>query len=113
MEWADALGAKLSVVHVLEGEGAEREENSALDGHLEAMLGPERFLAMGRIVMAGVPPEAILKTAENGRFDLIVLASHLRPFWKDAVLGTTAERVIRHSKIPVLAIPSRSKSILE
>ncbi len=113
VEWAEALGAKLSVVHVLETQGGEREENSALDGHLEALLGADRFQSVGRIVMTGDPPEAILKTAETGRFDLIVLASHLRPFWKDAVLGTTAERVIRHAKIPVLAIPSRSNSILE
>lgn len=111
LQWADGLGSRLSVVHVLETEGGEREESSALDGHLESLLGRERFLSLGRVVMTGDPPEAILKTAEAGRFDLIVLASHLRPFWKDAVLGTTAERVIRHSKIPVLAIPSRSRAL--
>lgn len=56
-------------------------------------------------VRAGNPVKEILR-AEHAR-DLVVLVAHRKSFLGDMVLGTTVERVLRHSRIPVLAIPSR------
>lgn len=56
-------------------------------------------------VRAGRPVEEILE-AGRGR-DLIVLVAHRKSLLGDFVIGTTAERVLRHSRVPVLAIPSR------
>lgn len=56
-------------------------------------------------VRVGDPVREIL-LAEHDR-DLVVLASHRKSLLGDLVLGTTVERVLRHSRIPVLAIPSR------
>lgn len=53
-------------------------------------------------VLFGVPAEQIVKTASE--HSLIVLTSHRRGLLKDA-LGTTAERVLRDSPVPVLCVP--------
>jgi nucleotide-binding universal stress UspA family protein len=56
-------------------------------------------------VRVGDPVREILR-AEHDR-DLVVLVAHRKSLLGDMVLGTTVERVLRHSRIPVLAIPSR------
>ncbi|MDD5304518.1 MAG: universal stress protein [Elusimicrobia bacterium] len=56
-------------------------------------------------VRVGHPVKEILR-AERDR-DLVVLVAHRKSLLGDMVLGTTVERVLRHSRIPVLAIPSR------
>lgn len=48
--------------------------------------------------------EAIISLAEAERADLLVLGSHARTGVKRWVLGSTAEKIIRHSQIPVLLI---------
>ena len=58
------------------------------------------------VVRIGDPVRTIIDEAESGRHDLLVLAAHRKSFWKDMLLGTTAERVLRHCPIPVLAVPS-------
>lgn len=52
------------------------------------------------------PVREILRAA-RGR-DLVVLAAHRKSLLGDWVLGTTVERVLRHSRAPVLAIPTRA-----
>jgi nucleotide-binding universal stress UspA family protein len=56
-------------------------------------------------VRVGHPVKEILR-AERGR-DLLVLVARRKPLLGDIVLGATVERVLRHSRLPVLAIPSR------
>jgi nucleotide-binding universal stress UspA family protein len=56
-------------------------------------------------VRVGDPVKEILR-AEHDR-ELVVLVAHRKSLLGDLVLGTTVERVLRHSRIPVLAIPSR------
>lgn len=56
-------------------------------------------------VRVGNPVKEILR-AERGR-DLLVLVARRKPLLGRIVLGATVERVLRHSRLPVLAIPSR------
>lgn len=53
-------------------------------------------------------PVAEILRASRG-CGLVVLAAHRKSLLGDLILGTTAERVLRHSRIPVLAIPSGSR----
>ena len=55
-------------------------------------------------VRVGNPVKEILR-AGRAR-DLVVLVAHRKSLLGDMVLGTTVERVLRHCRIPVLAIPS-------
>jgi nucleotide-binding universal stress UspA family protein len=49
--------------------------------------------------------EGILRRARRGRFDLIVLATHGRGGVARALLGSVAEKVVRHARQPVLVVP--------
>ncbi len=49
---------------------------------------------------------AILEHAEAARADLIVMAKHARTAISRFLLGSTTERVLRHSPCPVLVIPA-------
>ncbi len=46
----------------------------------------------------------ICKLAEEIRADLIAISTHGRTGWERVLLGSTAERIIRHSPCPVLVV---------
>ena len=52
----------------------------------------------------------IVRLAEAQKVDLIVVASHGAGGWKDLVLGSVAEKVLRLAPVPVLLLRGRSKS---
>jgi len=55
-------------------------------------------------VAHGHVPEAILRVADQIGADLIVMASHPPNELKTLLIGSNADRVVRHSPIPVLTI---------
>jgi nucleotide-binding universal stress UspA family protein len=57
------------------------------------------------LVEKGNPVEVILQVAEEKNCDLIVLGTHGRGTLADAMLGSTARRVVRRSVKPVMIIP--------
>ncbi|MGD9150411.1 MAG: universal stress protein, partial [Desulfobacterales bacterium] len=56
------------------------------------------------IVQRGNPVEEIIKSAEESNCDLIVMGTHGHSTLEDVMLGSTARRVIRRSKVPVLVV---------
>ncbi|MFN7930949.1 MAG: universal stress protein [Blastocatellia bacterium] len=50
--------------------------------------------------------EQILRAAEQGRADLIVMATEGHHGFLDALRGSTTERIVRQSPCPVLAVPA-------
>ena len=61
-----------------------------------------------RFMPEGRPTEDIIKTAESWNADLIVMGTHGRTGLLHLLLGSIAEHVLRHSKIPVLVVPSKN-----
>ncbi len=55
-------------------------------------------------VMLGKPFQQILQLAEQGKMDLIVMGTHGRTGLEHVIVGSTAERVVRRAKIPVLTV---------
>ncbi len=62
-----------------------------------------------RIVADGVPFDEIAKAAKTWEADLIVIATHGYTGLKHVLLGSTAERVVRHAPCPVLVVRGREK----
>jgi len=58
-------------------------------------------------VEEGSPYEIILKVAYEWSADLIVIGTHGRTGLSHLLMGSVAEHVIRHSKIPILIVPSK------
>ncbi|HMK36413.1 MAG TPA: universal stress protein [Desulfomonilaceae bacterium] len=56
------------------------------------------------VTVAGDPSEAILDTASDGSYDLIVLGSHGYSALRGFLLGTVHAKVLHHSRIPVLIV---------
>ena len=56
------------------------------------------------LIVPGLPYEQIIGQAEEGSADLIVLGTHGRTGLDHVLFGSTAEKVVRKSKIPVLTV---------
>ncbi len=52
----------------------------------------------------GEPAKVILRIAEDERFDLIVMGTHGRKGFERLVVGSVAERIVRHASCPVLTV---------
>jgi nucleotide-binding universal stress UspA family protein len=61
------------------------------------------------LVVDGVPFDEIAKAAKAWDADLIVIATHGYTGLKHVLLGSTAERVVRHAPCPVLVVRGREK----
>jgi nucleotide-binding universal stress UspA family protein len=59
----------------------------------------------------GIPSECILKTVETQDIDLVVMANKGRGSITRFLFGSTAERVFRHSPVPVVSV--RDKKIFK
>jgi nucleotide-binding universal stress UspA family protein len=62
------------------------------------------FITDDIIVERGNPVEKILKQAEEKKCDLIVMGTHGQGKLADAMMGSTARRVLRRSVKPVLVV---------
>jgi nucleotide-binding universal stress UspA family protein len=59
-------------------------------------------------VVMGIPFEEILKRAKSLSADLIVVGTHGRTGLEHVLVGSTAERLVRRSTIPVLTVRSET-----
>ena len=64
----------------------------------------ESFVTDDIIVVRGNPVEEILKYSEETNCDLIVMGTHGQGTLADAMMGSTARRVLRRSAKPVLVV---------
>ena len=57
------------------------------------------------LLVEGKPFRKIVEIAEDGSMDMIVLNLQSKSMVERALLGSTAERVVRLARTPVLSIP--------
>ena len=103
----DPLGVPFSIEKDLYPHSLEQAKNN-LEGLAKAHIKKEHI---GSTItqIERKPSEGIYTVANSGRYDLVVMATHAAD---DSMhlLGGTTEKVIRHSKVPVLTIP-KEKSL--
>ena len=61
-----------------------------------------------KIVAEGNPGEEIIRRSRESGTDLLVMGSIGRTGLEKIMLGSVAEKVVRHSKVPVLIVPGKS-----
>jgi nucleotide-binding universal stress UspA family protein len=66
--------------------------------------GLEPSMLNAPIVRTGQPFQEICSAAQELKMDLVVIATHGYTGLKHVVLGSTAERVVRHAPCPVLVV---------
>jgi nucleotide-binding universal stress UspA family protein len=130
---AEQFGARITVLHVVEtltpeqearveryvGPGTlhavvEREERSAearLKERIQAFCAKigggdpcEARIEKVSVVEGHDPAAAILQQARATNADLIVMGAHADSSILDALMGTTAQKVVRGSPVPVLTV---------
>ncbi|HEU4452682.1 MAG TPA: universal stress protein [Longimicrobium sp.] len=121
--WGEALGARdaapgespveIAVVHVLERDpgldaipGNRAQVGPRLHEEVEAARAEHGGVAVTEDVVWGdFPSDEIVRYAERGRADLVVLATHGRGFLGRALLGSVASSVAARATCPVLLVP--------
>lgn len=113
MEYAASFGllysSTLFLLYVIESkEGHHRGEEDArraLDAFILKHVSPD--IRLVPVIRQGNPSFEIRKFAEQEGVDLIVIATHGRTGLRHIVMGSVAERTVRHSNIPVLSVKPR------
>ena len=85
----------------------KKEAKELLDGLAETYKGDE----LEKFTPSGLPTEAIVNTAETWEADLVICGTHGRTGLKHLLLGSIAESVVRHSKVPVMVVPLKETKL--
>jgi len=108
---ARAFGAEVLALHVVRRPGLASlsgvpelvEATMPEEAAVRSFLGQDfDSLRLTPIVKVGSAWEVIVETARTERADVIVMSTHGRDSVADRLLGSHAERVLRHSPCPVL-----------
>jgi nucleotide-binding universal stress UspA family protein len=119
IELARSAGARLTVLHVLDDEDRMlwgpaliarldrakllEEWRRRLDDFIKQESAPD--IAIEGVMLEGKPFRKIIEFAEAQNIDVIVLNLQSKSTVERALLGSTAERVVRLARTPVLSIP--------
>jgi len=122
LDLAHVLQADIVAVHTLDKRMISSvEEATQVDLHDRALKQAQQKLAMittegGRhgvevstVLNEGTAADEILKTAEDVDADLILLATTPKGAIERALIGATAERVVREARVPVLCVPAKTQ----
>ncbi|MCI0748019.1 MAG: universal stress protein [Verrucomicrobia subdivision 3 bacterium] len=115
---AAKLGSGLQLVHVVEPASfvddlpniallrPDQEVAKEARVRLQSLMTDEvdRSIPVQAAVRIGKPYHEIVSFAKTGDADLIVISTHGYTGLKHALLGSTAERVVRHATCPVLVV---------
>jgi nucleotide-binding universal stress UspA family protein len=105
---AKEMGADLTFLRVLpsaetpNGDAELEFEQRHFDDIVRDYASPS--LAIDTVVRLGDVTGEILRTAQDGRFDLIVMATHGAAGWREFALGSVTDEVVRLAPCPVLTI---------
>ncbi len=67
-------------------------------------LGKEAGVKVEPVFLKGIPAEKILEYTEESNIDLVVMGTQGLTGIKRFLIGSVAENVLRHSKVPVMII---------
>ncbi len=93
--------------------GSETEIKEHLHRDLQVLALSQKLPHASLQIRVGRPHSQICELASEIQADLIVLSTHGRTGWERALLGSTAERVIRHAPCPVLVARPTSRKKTE
>jgi nucleotide-binding universal stress UspA family protein len=119
IELARGAGARLTVIHVVDDEDRMlwgtawiarldrakllEEWRHKLDDFTERERTPD--IPIENVLLEGKPFRKIIEFAEAQNIDVIVLNLQSKSMVERALLGSTAERVVRLARTPVLSVP--------
>ncbi len=123
IELANQLSAVAIILYVIDMTGAINSTavNGIIDSEMIQAFKDEAERVVSEIrgknlserittlTVEGIPQYEIKNVAENKKADMIIMGTHGRTGLNHLIMGSVAEFVIRHSKIPVLVMPETNK----
>lgn len=120
---AEQFGASIHLAHVIESLGQLKDEevvrwNANVEDAIMVLTRKLSELANEEIeelvpvyphVVTGRPYEQIVDLAQACSCDLIVISTHGRTGASRALIGSVAERVVRHAQCPVLVVRTHER----
>lgn len=117
---AHLIQAEIGLVYVVDatgfiGEGGYTTQNYIQDSHKEARELFDKLKSQFSIqqtwtfIEDGKPAAKIVETANEWEADYLVVGTHGRTGISHLLMGSVAEHIIRHSKVPVLVITAQHK----
>ena len=126
LAFGNQFSAKLAVLHVVElpyvGAGLgemeappmETELRSYAEEHLKRMVETELagHIEYTTLLRTGQPWYEVTEAAKETDAHLIIMGTHGYTGLKHVLMGSTAERVVRHAPCPVLIVREREKEFV-
>jgi len=123
IDLANDTGAKLHAIYVIDTTAYGSIPMSAPMEYAYSLLKQEGDVAIKNvadraeaaglevegIIAEGYPADEIINCAEKNSIDLIIMGTLGKGGLDRFLLGSVADKVIRNSKIPVLAVPVKEK----
>jgi nucleotide-binding universal stress UspA family protein len=115
--FAERFAAKLYALHVIDKESADQIKGEGIDPNdpdirnkVEEIL-RQRLASIAQCdvtvhAVEGRADAEIVKFAESHNIDLVVIAAYGHSPFREGIIGTTCERVIRQAPCPVLSVRS-------
>ena len=88
----------------------ENQKDEILDDLIQKILDNAKDffekdnVAVETVVLKGKPADKIIDYSEENNFDMIIICTHGMSRLKRFTLGSTTNKVVHHSKVPVLVI---------
>jgi nucleotide-binding universal stress UspA family protein len=123
IELAEHFSAELMLVHIVSPIPAMAGTAAPTGFHIPAVLEEmegravemleavktekvSKSIKTRTMVIHGKPADQIVRTAEEEKADIIVIATHGQSGWQRFISGSVTERVVRMASCPVLAVPT-------
>lgn len=120
LDLAEQYDARVHLLHVVENTTSPDFENFPLARNREQLIAKVKseLVAFAQVgghpvvpvypdVRVGTPWEQIIGAAQDDDVDLIIIPTHGYTGFKRLVIGSVAERVVRHAPCPVLALRNK------
>lgn len=104
--YVDYLQSQMSILPT-QWDTIYKEQKEAAIKELNLVKAKHPALAIEILVEIGHPKYDILEQSLKQEVNYLVVGTHGRTGWSHALIGSTAEYIIRHSTIPVLVIPMK------
>lgn len=119
-ELAQKFSSKLVIIHVINEpvdlrgfyvphisfDNLEKEITEGAEKMMERFCAErlKNYAAYEKVVVSGIPYEEIVRKADEVTADLIIMGTHGRKGLDHVLFGSTAERVVRSARCPVMTV---------
>jgi nucleotide-binding universal stress UspA family protein len=103
LSYSLATDSQMSINVLEKIDGIQKTEATNYISKMVQKLNKEGLSAKGEVILGRVD-EQILNYTDNNNIDLIIMSTHGRSGVTRWAFGSVADKVVRHSKVPVLTV---------